>query len=434
MDKITFKLIRYFTSVITAVVFLCLLVSSIFLSRFYTNLQYRYLKDEANEIYTYIKSGDGQLRISSNAIIIKDNLIYTFGRNRAAMLSLIRGIDVDNFPDKGMFTIADQNYLYYKYPTEWGYVIVLRTNKYSSDYMNVLYLFLGVVFLVSIISSLPFISHLGKKFTKPIMKLKSASMEISAGNFEADTTVNTGDEIEELADSLRNMSDNLKKKYLLQKEFIANVSHDFKTPLSIIRNYSEAIRDGILDADGVQKSGSTIMEEADKLSLLVNELMELSKLQSGSYKIQKEEINLKDFIDGICGKLSAIASQKGITLNYSSIDTFIMADYTKLSRVLYNFVDNAVKFTPLNGTITIDCTSDENGIKVSVKDTGMGIDESIINEIWDRYYKIDSSGGMGLGLAICSEILKLHKYEYGATSRINEGSTFYFIVGRDDIL
>lgn len=220
----------------------------------------------------------------------------------------------------------------------------------------------------------------------------------------------------------------------MQRDFIANVSHDFKTPLSIIRNYSEAIHDGLVDLESAQKYSKDIIDEVDKLNDLVMDILQLSKLQEGKLKLNKIKFNIYEFLNSSINKFKYKALEKNIFIDlifHISKDTLIYGDKIALERVLYNFIDNAIKFSPNSCKIELYIKYNNNGIMVSVKDKGPGIEEDMIHEIWNRYYKHSQSGGMGLGLPICSQILKLHNFDYGVNSKLGSGSEFYFIISKD---
>jgi signal transduction histidine kinase len=229
------------------------------------------------------------------------------------------------------------------------------------------------------------------------------------------------------------MASELKKKYQLQRDFIANVSHDFKTPLSVIRSYSEAINDGILDENHIKKYSGEVIKEVDRLNSLVMDLLQLSKLQDGAYTLAKEYINLTDLIKECVNQFKPIVNNKNIYIEIDIDPIEIYADKKFLQRVLYNFIDNAIKFSYEKGKLEIYATYLMDSIKVSIKDYGIGIEEHLLEEVWNKYYKNAQSGGMGLGLPICKEILKSHGFEYGANSSKENGTEFYFVVPKDNL-
>ena len=441
MGKITKRLIKYFTGIICVVGLTCIILSSIFLSFIYTNIQYREMKEASEMIY---RAADDSTKYSgiisdyqlSNAFKVKDGNVTSLtgmggGNMGMNMSGYMLNLDFDNLAERGKFeTLRGAEFLYYKYSADAGDIVVLQNNRFSSVYMRYTYLILGVIFLFALILSIPVSAYLGKKITEPVIELQKASMEIKNGNFDVDVEVKTGDEIHDLSESLKAMADSLEQKFILQRDFIANVSHDFKTPLSVIRNYSEAIYDGLADEKARKKYSGVIISEVDRLNSLVIELMELSKIQSGKAVMKKDRFSLNDFLKSFETAFEMQLSQKKATLAINPLekDALIMADAEYLHRVVYNFLDNAVKYCGDRGEISLNAVREGVGIKVSVRDSGPGIDPAFLEHIWERYYKGARSGGMGLGLAISSELLKLHGFKYGVNSRLKEGSEFYFII------
>lgn len=223
------------------------------------------------------------------------------------------------------------------------------------------------------------------------------------------------------------MAISLQKKYQLQRDFIANVSHDFKTPLSVMRSYSEAIKDGIVAGEDAKNYAEEIINEVDRLNKLVIGIMDLSKLQGGRLPLNKKSFNIKELLSECIDKFTPIALRKNISLVLDADDVQIYGDKSYLLRVIYNFVDNALKFSPKDKDVIVSTEFVNKGIKVSVIDKGIGISEDMITNIWTKYYKHTKSGGMGLGLPICSEILKLHNFEFGVFSEENKQTEFFFI-------
>lgn len=426
MGRITKKLIRYFLSIMTVIILICFIGSSVFLTKFYIKQQYKNLQNEAQSVYESIKAGNKN--VTANAIWVNGNNIVFTGNNRGGMLGFWRRIDIDKLALNGRIkNPMGENMLYYKLKTDIGYIISFKSSRDVNEYMRVIYIVLVLVFLLSIIFSIPLISIVGKKLTNPILKLKGASKEIANGNFDVETYVDTGDEIQDLSMSIKTMAQELHKKYSLQKSFIANVSHDFRTPLSIIRNYSEAIYDDIIDEMTKKNYLKDIISEVDRLDILVNDILELSKIKEGVYKFIPVKFNIKYLLEECKNKFEVIAAQKNIKILLKPQDVFIQADYNLLLRVLYNFIDNAIKFSKDNSKIEIISEIQNLELKISIKDYGQGIKKEMLDNIWDRYYKHRESGGMGLGLVICKEILELHNFKYGVNSVENEGSEFYFI-------
>ena len=432
MDRITKKLIKYFISIITVVIVICFITSSIFLSKFYMNIQYNNLKANAEEIYSALKENINYENIGVSAVLVNNDLIIPIGSGHMmGRMNMMKNVDFKALGEKGTFkNPMNDNFIFYKLPTTLGDIVVFQNSTSSSEYLQVIYIILIIVFLMAILLCIPLISYVGKKFTKPILKLQRASYEIAKGNFNIDTSVHTKDEIEDLSFSLQAMASNLKTKYALQKSFIANVSHDFKTPLSVIRGYCEAYRDGLIDKDDSKHYSEEIIKEVDRLNSMVMDLLQLSKFQEGAFKLKVEEFSLKELMKNTVTRFTSVAKEKNIEIDALYLDVMINGDANYLSRVLYNFIDNAIKYSEPFGKVEVSAVYIGRDIMVSVIDHGIGINKEALNDIWNRYYKHSESGGMGLGLAICKEILRLHKFEFGVKSEENKGSEFYFIINK----
>jgi len=438
MGKLTLRLIKYFIGIISFVSIVCFLASSIFLSFIYTNMQYSELKTASNKIYEAISAGNEDSDIIleyqiANAFILKDGKVSSIGSGRKNNMPMMRNNNFSNLSEKGKYrNPMEGEFLYYKNSTDIGDIILFRNNRFSVEYMKSTYIILSLIFSIAVIISIPIVSMLGKRITKPILKLQKASLDITKGNFNIDVDVNTKDEIQELSKSLKIMAMAIEKKSVMQRDFIANVSHDFKTPLSVIRNYSEAIYDDILEEKDEKEYLKGIMQEVDRLNILVMDILQLSKLQGGTDILRKEYFNLADFLSDLesAFKIQIQIQNKNIHLNIEILNSTleILADRNYLYRVVYNFIDNAIKFSNEDGIIELSCVESEKEIKICVKDDGIGIEDSYIDDIWQRYYKNKKSGGMGIGLAICSEILRLHDFKYGVISNVGKGSEFFFVV------
>jgi signal transduction histidine kinase len=438
MGKLTKRLIKYFTCLIGIVGLTCIILSSIFLSVIYTNIQYRDMKEASQKLYQAAGQGGDYSSILSeyqisNAFLIKEGKVTNLAGSgmMMGMSGYMLNLDLDNLREKGKFeTLRGGEFLYYRYSGELGDVVVVQSNRFSSSYMLYTYAILAVIFVIAMLLSIPVSAYLGKRITEPVIELQKASMDITKGKFDMDVKVDTGDEIEDLAKCLKMMADSLEQKFIMQRDFIANVSHDFKTPLSVIRGYSEAIYDGLADDRTRKRYTGEIISEVDRLNLLVTELLELSKLQSGKEALNRELLGVNDFLKSFSAAFEMKLEQKNMKLEVNLLqeDALILADRKYLHRVVYNFLENAVKFCVECGEISINAARTDEGIRISVRDNGPGIDPAFIGHIWERYYKGARSGGMGLGLAISSELLKLHGFRYGVESKLGKGSEFYFLV------
>jgi len=295
------------------------------------------------------------------------------------------------------------------------------TLKTQLTYITVIMLILA--FVLSLIIS--------KKIAQPIENINNSAKKLPYEynlKFE-----NTGyKEISELADTLTCASLELSKVENLRKELIANISHDLRTPLTMIIGYAEAIRD--IPGENTPENIQVIIDESKRLSGLVNDMLDLSKLQNGNQSLNKIKFNLTKCIEDILTRYSKLIEKDGYTINFEkNCDIEIEADELKLTQVIYNLINNAITYTGEDNLITIRQTVTNNTVKIEIIDTGDGIDEKEIPYIWDRYYKAKGNHkrakiGTGLGLSIVKNILQLHNAEFGVKNNEDKGATFYFIL------
>ena len=234
-----------------------------------------------------------------------------------------------------------------------------------------------------------------------------------------------------MSDSLTYASQELSKNDALQKELIANISHDLRTPLTMIVGYGEAMRD--LPGENTPENVQVIIDETQRLSDLVNDLLDLSKLQAGTRKPVKEVFNLTDVIRETMGRYEKLTRKDGYSIELDCGETvYVLADKTMVLQVIYNLINNAINYTGEDRRVTVrQALTDEGKVRVSVMDSGEGIPADQLPLIWDRYYKVDKVHrramiGTGLGLSIVKSILEQHGNAYGVESQIGKGSTFWF--------
>ncbi len=287
-----------------------------------------------------------------------------------------------------------------------------------------------IVLLLSLIVSY-FISKL---IAKPIKEITQSAQELSKGNYEANFTTTTDIiEIQKLTDTLNHASSELAKTNELRRDLMANVSHDLKTPLTMIKAYAEMVRD--LTYKNKQKRESnlnTIIDETDRLNALVNDILSLSVMESKMLTLEIEEFDLTQFIDTIIKRYEIFST----TLEYQFIvntqkPILVKADKQKLEQVIYNLINNAINYTGEDKKVYIQILEAKKEITVEITDTGKGIDQEEIPLIWDKYYRSQKNHqrntvGTGLGLSIVKNILELHHFEYGVRSKKGKGTTFYF--------
>ena len=296
-----------------------------------------------------------------------------------------------------------------------------------------LYIALFVILIALIVAF-----FLAKSISSPIVNMKKEANKLAEGNYDAKFKTNSFSEINELATTLDDATNKLSKVDELRKDLVANVSHDIKTPLTMIKAYAEMIKDiSGEDPDKRNEHLDVIIKETDYLNKLVTDMSELSKLQSGNIELNKTNFDLKQCVLDVIELLEHLIEDKHINLVTNLDESIVYADEIKISQVVYNFLSNAIKHSKEDSMITINVIDeDEVKVRVEVIDNGEGIAEDILPYIWDRYYKVDKNfnrtvESTGLGLAIAKAILEAHKASYGATSKVDVGSTFYFELSKD---
>ncbi len=272
---------------------------------------------------------------------------------------------------------------------------------------------------------------ISKKVVLPIQRINEEAKKISNSKYSGINSEYDYLEIEELDNTLKEASEKIQIADKMKTDLIANVSHDLRTPLTMIGGYAEMMRD--LPGENNEENADVIVSESKRLSVLVNDLLELSKLQDRRIKLNVEEIKVSDLLKNIYKQYNRFAKKEGFVFELDiQEDCVIKCDSKRIKQVLYNFINNSINYSKNEKFVLIkQSIVNENHCLIEVIDHGSGIDENKIKEIWDRYYKIDvehkrTNVGSGIGLAISKEILEAHRSEYGVTSKLDEGSNFHF--------
>ncbi|WP_349945004.1 HAMP domain-containing sensor histidine kinase [Lacrimispora sp. BS-2] len=314
----------------------------------------------------------------------------------------------------------------------YGYVVIHLPLSYlkmeREGILNIVYITSAVVFGLSLIILLVFT----KNVYFPLKKITAGANEYAQGNLEHHIEVNTRDEMGYLAATLNYMSAELGKMEEYQKTFIANVSHDFRSPLTSIKGYLEAILDGTIPPEMYEKYLNRVISETDRLNKLTQGLLTLDSLDCKGY-LNRTSFDINRVIKDTAASFEGTCSEKNITfdLTFSESIQMAYADLGKIQQVLYNLIDNAIKFSHADSTIYIQASVKYEKIFVSIKDTGIGIPKESLKKIWDRFYKSDLSRGKdkkgtGLGLAIVREIIQSHGENIDVVSTEGVGSEFIF--------
>ena len=362
-----------------------------------------------------------------------------------SLIQLIKGDDPLNADNKKVFSAAPltMNNMLYAY-----IYVVLAGQEHNLAKATILNSYILKIssraMIITLIATFLIGLLMIRIITRNYSKLINVMQQFREGDLSARVEVNSsGDErqladmFNEMADILTENIDKLKQVENLRRELIANVSHDLRTPIAIIRGYVETLqmKEASITAEERKKYINTVKESAENLEKLVNELFELSKLEANQVQAKKEPFIISELVSDMCNKYHLIAKTKNITINtvLSKELPPVYADIALIERVLQNLLDNAMKFTPPGGKIFIRSVKHEAGkAEITISDNGIGIPENAREQIFARYYKAnnftDLKNSTGLGLAIAKKILDLHDSTLDLISKENVGSSFTFLL------
>ncbi len=314
----------------------------------------------------------------------------------------------------------------------YGYIVIHLpisvVKAEQNGFLNIVYITSAIIFGLSLIILLIFT----RIVYFPLKKITYAANEYAAGNLSHDIHISSQDEIGYLASTLNYMSHELDEMEEYQRKFIANVSHDFRSPLTSIKGYLEAILDGTIPPELYKKYLGIIISETERLNKLTQGMLTLNSLDSKGY-LSRTNFDINRTIKDTAATFEGTCDAKGITfdLTFSDSIQMVYADLGKIQQVLYNLIDNAIKFSHEDSVIYIQTSVRYEKVFVSVKDTGIGIPKDSIKKIWERFYKNDTSRGKdkkgtGLGLAIVKEIIQSHGENIDVVSTEGVGTEFIF--------
>ncbi|HIV10331.1 MAG TPA: HAMP domain-containing histidine kinase [Candidatus Faeciplasma avium] len=289
-----------------------------------------------------------------------------------------------------------------------------------------------IITVITFIIALLITTALSARISGPFTNITASASRLAAGDYSTHFEAGSYLEINELADTLNYAATEISKVDSLRNELIANVSHDLRTPLTMIKAYAEMIRD--LSGDNPEKRSehlAVIIDEADRLSELVSSLMELSKLQSKGSELKREWFYCHEFLNDILSRYTVLQESKGFELRLETdSDLRLYADRAKLSQVMFNFINNAVNYSGDSRLIIVRQKNLPHAVRIEIQDFGLGIPKEKLPLIFDRYYRVERTKrdivGTGLGLSIVKEILEQHGYRFGVSSELGSGSTFWF--------
>ena len=330
-----------------------------------------------------------------------------------------------------------------------GVVLLHSPVKYmSSALKSGIYTLIFSILVALILASISAV-WLSISFTKPLNKIRDTTAELAKGNYEVTTQVKQSDEIGELAKSIDKLALQLDKSSKeserfekMRQNFIANISHELRTPITVIRGSIEAICDGIIsDPEQLKDYNEQILSDSIHLQRLVNDLIDLTKLQNTDFSIDKSTINLFEIINDAVRSMKQISTKKGVKINFSAENAIeedrylFVGDYQRIRQMIIIVLDNAIKFSNENQKVDILLKKENKKYELKICDSGRGIDPENIGEIFNRYHKSnteENKNGMGLGLAIAKEVALRHNIEIFVKSVPNIKTVFTFLIPLND--
>jgi signal transduction histidine kinase len=313
-----------------------------------------------------------------------------------------------------------QGFVYMYYPT-----YILKDIVYIMN-MLIIVASLGIVLL-----AFGFIGLLSRKIAKPLLTMEAATNNMALGKYKQVIPVKGNDEISQLGNSIQLLGERLQYFEDSRNEFLAAVSHELRTPLTYIMGYSDILTKGSIKSSEEQGEYLKIInKEAKRITFLVNDLFEMSKLQVGIFELNKEWAEMNPIIEKVISSLKPAATNKGLIMsqNLQLENQTVYIDIPRMEQVLYNLIENAIKYTN-KGKVIVRSYSKSEFTVIEIEDTGIGIPQGDLPRIWDRFYRVDQSrtrktGGTGLGLYVVKNIIESHDGQIIAKSNENQGSTF----------
>lgn len=320
------------------------------------------------------------------------------------------------------------------------YVIMVNSVLTPVDAtVNTLKKQLVYISLIMVVLSLLIALLLSKKISSSMIRVNDSAKKLAKGDYSVEFAGRDYREITELSNTLNTMTKELEKTESLRRELIANVSHDLRTPLTMIIAYAEVMRD--LPGENTPENIQVVIDESKRLTNLVNDMLDISKLQAGALKREDKVFNLTESIKRVLERYNKLKEQEGYNIRFVyEEEVAVCADEFKIYQVIYNLINNAINYAGTDKTVIVKQIIAGEKVTIEVTDHGDGIAPEELAYVWDRYYKVDKTHkravtGTGLGLSIVKNILELHNAEYGVNSEVGKGSTFWFtldIAGGDE--
>jgi len=410
--------------------------------RISADLYSRYFSDATlhenilNNVDTFWKQTRAQVEIlDKNGKVLMDSIGVISPDSRSTE-DVIKAINGERGSWIGKVDYDDYKVMAISYPLKSGENIVgvLRfitsLREVDQDIRNIALLFIGFGGIVILISSFVAI-FLANTIVGPLKSVTESAQKMALGDFKTKSVKKYDDEIGKLSDTLNYMAQEIVKKDELKNDFISSVSHELRTPLTSIKGWAITLKHSYNDTEILSDGLDIIEAESDRLTNMVEELLDFSKFISGQIALVKENTNVNDIIDHIRKQLAPRATRDNIDFRvFVEKDMPITClDGNRLKQIFINILDNAFKFTPSGGSITLTASYKENNFIFNIKDTGFGIPEEDLPKIKEKFYKGKTSKSQsGIGLSICDEIIKLMNGTFEIKSEINKGTEIIITV------
>lgn len=392
---------------------------------------------ETDFLYTYEKNKETEdVKIKGEVVYLK-NINQNILDHKQAIMTYIFFLDEQELKEgRNIFNYLQQNYIMYVKRINSKYIISSVSLENSNEVIGFLNIFNIFIILITLILAISIIYIYSKQITKPLLKMEKLAKSIAQLDFDKKIYINSKDELQSLSESLNNISTTLNNNINMLKEaniklkeeyeerlnteksqkfLLINISHDLKTPLTIIKGYLKAIKDGIYNKD--EYIDYTI-ESVDEISNTLNEMLEISRLKSKSYSLNIKTIDLARLIYKTYDKLRYLTIKKNQSVLFNLIDdAFVNIDEKEIKKVLENLITNSIKYSPNNTDINIDLIEDHSKYIFSIENEGVHIPEKDIKNVFKEFYRVDKSrnkkvSGNGFGLVIVKSILEKHKIKY----------------------
>ena len=390
-------------------------------------------KPVAIAVFETDENGDNDL------CILVDDMGNGISENNELFDSVMSGLNVKAVFFRGETCKVNTPYGTYmckgsKHATDGGgtaYLLVMKPyGVWNTQTVKIVYVLVGCTVVMLIFACL-YAFFASRHETKYLTDFSQKAKRLADGDYGVVFSGNGYNEYENLACALNAATQNIQKAEKLQRDIVANVSHDIRTPLTMIRAYAEMLRDMPMSDDKREKTANVIITESDRLTALVADVLDYSRLQSGVTEFKTTDCDLSQVATAVLERFDIMRHRDGIKLlNDIDSDAVVKCDKQRIEQVLYNLLINAINYCGDDKTVILRVKKSDGKVRVEVTDHGKGIEKDELESVWDRYYRSARSTrsvvGSGLGLSICKSILIGHNAEYGVISEIGKGSTFWF--------